>query len=178
MKGHPIIKEWEARVAELSASFKDTFGHLSQDQLELKPDTGVWSIADNLRHLIRINESYYPLFEQLKNNELRISKIGKWMHKLMGKMILNSVQPDRKKKIKTFNIWEPKSFDREGSTLDAFLSHQESFLLELESLNSFIDENPVLHSPANTSICYSLTQAIDIILTHEERHLNQAKELL
>lgn len=177
MKSHPTAKIWEARIAELSSSFKESFGHLSQEELERKPENG-WSIADNLRHLIRINESYYPIFEQLKNNQLKLSLFGKWMHGLFGKMILKSVNPDRKKKIKTFALWEPVAVEKEGTTLDAFLSHQESFALELESLVSYIDEDPVIHSPANNTICYSLTMAIDIILTHEERHFNQAKELL
>ncbi len=173
-----LMKSWEERIASLSASFKEAFGHLSQDELEAKPDPKTWSIAENLQHLIRINESYYPIFEQLKNNELSLPFLAKSMHKMLGKMILKSVEPERKKKIKTFHIWEPQPVEREGTTLEAFLAHQESFALELESLHPFVEEDPVIHSPANANICYKLSTAIDIILTHEERHLNQAKALL
>lgn len=177
MENTALVKEWEERIVALSSSFKDAFGALSEAQLQQKPKETAWSIAQNLEHLIRNNESYYTVFENLKNNTLNLPILGKWMHKLFGKMILKSVNPDRAKKIKTFKIWEPEAVKKSGTTLDAFLNHQESFAVNLESLVPFVNEDPVIHSPANKTICFSLSMAMDIILTHEERHLNQALEV-
>lgn len=178
MEKNPILQDWEARISGISAEFQAAFGSLSQEQLEAKPSAEVWSIAENLQHLIRLNETYFPLFEQLKNHELKTPWLGRKLSGFFGTLIKKSVEPSREKKIKTFAIWQPQAQEREGSSLAAFMSHQERLALELESLGPLIDENPVLHSPANRNICYTLQQAVDIMLTHEERHLNQAKGLL
>ena len=42
------------------------------------------------------------------------------------------------------------------------------------SAESFLHSGVIISSPANKNIVYKLEQAFEIIVTHEERHLNQA----
>ena len=53
-------------LASISDEFQTLFGQLNQDQLNWKANAETWSIAQNIDHIIRINESYYPLIEDLK----------------------------------------------------------------------------------------------------------------
>jgi hypothetical protein len=41
-----------------------------------------------------------------------------------------------------------------------------------------LEKGTVISSPANKYIVYKLETAFDIIVAHEERHLEQAKEVL
>ena len=41
-----------------------------------------------------------------------------------------------------------------------------------------LEKGTVISSPANKNIVYKLENAFDIITTHEQRHLEQAREVL
>ena len=60
-------QEFTHRLDELTHRFKKTFGELSESQIHRKPDAETWSIAQNLEHLILINESYFPVIDRLRN---------------------------------------------------------------------------------------------------------------
>ena len=94
-----------------------------------------------------------------------------------GKIILKSVLPDRKRKMKTFPKWEPSYSRINGDILQQFEHHQGELKSLIESSKDLIEKGAVISSPANKNIVYSLKSAFDIIVTHEFRHLEQAKEV-
>jgi hypothetical protein len=91
---------------------------------------------------------------------------------------LNSVDPIRSKKIKTFPIWEPSNSGVSHGVIERFIHHQEELKKTIETAAPLISDEVVIHSPASKIIVYKLATAFDIIVTHEYRHINQAKELL
>ena len=171
---------WNTQIDTVTAEFNTTFGALSPAQLNWKPNAATWSVAQNIDHLIQINKSYYPVIDQLKAGKLQLpwmARVG-FMVSFFGKMILKSVHPDSRRKMKTFPIWEPSSSDLPGDILHQFGQHQEELKRQIATSAEWIQQRAVIHSPANKKIVYSLDKAFDIILTHELRHLEQAKELL
>ena len=167
------------QIDQVSQSLKDEFEGLSADQLNWKPDASTWSIAQNLDHLIVINESYFPIFADIKSGNFKppfIARFG-FITRFLGNSILKSVRPETQKKIKTFSIWEPSQSEIEGDILNRFLDHQKKLNGEISSLESYADAGLIICSPANKHIAYPLKQAFDIILTHEMRHLKQAKQI-
>lgn len=171
---------WNQELDQTTSDFQSAFGSLDSAQLNWKPNAQRWSIAQNIEHLIIINESYYPQFTSLKEGSTKppfISKIG-FLVSFLGKTILNSVNPDRRKKMKTFAIWEPSKSEVGGDILSRFQTHQSQLKEHINSLQSFVDQGAVISSPANKNIVYKLETAFDIIVTHEKRHLEQAKEVL
>jgi len=44
--------------------------------------------------------------------------------------------------------------------------------------SDLLDKGTIISSPANKNIVYKLEMAFDIITTHEQRHFEQAKEVL
>ena len=126
-----------------------------------------------------INRSYYPEIETVENGTYKMPFIGKlnFIVNFFGKVLLKSIDPANRKKARTFPIWEPSKSDLPVNILDQFLSHQEELKVWLEDHQELIAQNPVISSPANTSIVYRLNVAIQIIILHERRHLVQAKEV-
>ena len=102
-----------------------------------------------------------------------MSRAGFWVN-WMGNFILKSVQPDRKQKIRTVAVWEPRTGDIDEGILGQFAVHQ-------ERLDQYINEldgaQMVISSPASKFIVYTLDKALDIIIAHEKRHLEQAREV-
>jgi hypothetical protein len=167
------------KIDHITNSFKEKFGKLSAEQLNWKPNAQTWSIAQNIDHLIVINESYYPVIKSVREGTYKLPFIGKigFMVNSMGKMILNAVEPTRKKKMKTFPIWEPTKSEISSDILAKFEKHQEELKKMISDSKDLVEKGAVISSPANKNIVYKLGTAFDIIVTHEQRHLEQAKEV-
>jgi hypothetical protein len=101
-----------------------------------------------------------------------------WAVNFFGKLIYDAVEPARKRKGKTLPLWQPSSSNISIEILDRFEQHQQELLRRFKESQPFLEKNVSIHSPANKVIVYKLEKAFDIIVSHERRHLNQAKEIL
>ena len=172
------MKNWSKQIEENTQNFVDTFGGLSMEQLNWKPNANTWSIAQNIEHLIVINKTYFPIIESIRNGKYKkpfIAKFG-FIVAFFGKTILQAVQPDRKKKMKTFSIWEPSKSAIPKGILDRFKAHQSELQQIIENSRDLIEKGTIISSPANKNLVYKLETAFDIIVTHEQRHFQQSKE--
>ncbi len=172
--------DYANKIDSVTNGFKDKFGKLTAEQLNWKPNEQTWSIAQNMDHLIVINETYYPVIKSVRQGTYKLPFMGKigFMVNFFGKFILNSVEPTRKKKIKTFPIWEPIKSNIAPDILNRFEKHQEELKQLISGSKDLVEKEVIISSPANKNIVYKLGTAFDIIVTHEQRHLEQAKEIL
>ena len=175
-----MAKNWAPEIDEITKDFVSSFGHLSSEQLNFKPNNKVWSIAQNIEHLIIINESYFPLFDKLNAGKFSTPLLGriKWFANFIGNSILKSVDPENLKKVKTFPSWQPSKSEIDSDIVEQFANHQEELKVKLEKCGKSVDSGIIIHSPVNTKIVYSLEKAIEIIVTHERRHFNQASKIV
>ncbi len=173
------MQDWENIIKATTSSFKEEFDGLSLTQLNWKPEGNAWSVAQHIDHLIIINRSYFPTVKALKTGGFKPPFIGKFgfLVNFMGKELLKSVQPDKKKKIKTFPIWEPDKTAIAGDILDRFILHQNELSNMIRDAKQELPLDTVISSPANKHIVYKLEDAFDIIVTHEKRHLMHAKQV-
>ena len=171
---------WKEHIDQNTTLVQELFSKIPEQQLNFQPNTQTWSIAQNLEHLIVINESYYPILSELHRHEYRAPFQAKFKFLLnfFGNFVLKSVEPNRRKKMKTFPIWEPTNSGVSHGVIERFIQHQEELKKTIEAAAPLISNEVVIHSPASKIIVYKLATAFDIIVTHESRHINQAKELL
>lgn len=174
------MEKWIAQIDAITSDFRSAFDHLSAEQLNWKPTPQKWSIAQNIDHIIVINASYFSIFEDLRKETLKLPKLAKWefIVNYFGKFILKSSQPDRRKRTKTFAIWEPTSAELSPDILAQFDEHQKLLKTYISESDDLIEYESVIPSPVNKNIVYKLETAFDIIVAHERRHFMQAKEVL
>lgn len=174
------LQQWTQQIDGNTAAFKQYFGGLTAESLNWKPSPGAWSIAQNIDHLITINQSYFKIIEDIRQGGYQLPLMGKFgfVVALFGNMLYNASKPDRKKKISTFDIWQPTTSPAGEEILQRFETHQEELKAIIKSSMDLIAENVVISSPANKNIVYKLEKAFDIIIVHEQRHLEQSKEVL
>ena len=172
--------KWTTKIDQITNDFQKTFGMLTINQLNWKPNEQTWSIAQNMDHLIVINESYKPVIASIRQGTYKLPFIGKigFMVNFLGRTVLGAVTPDRRKKMKTFPIWEPTKGRLKPDILDRFVKHQTELKTLISDSKDLLENGVVISSPANKNIVYKLETAFDIIVTHETRHLEQAKEIL
>lgn len=171
---------WTQEIDKITLEAEMLFGKLSSEQLNWKPNPQTWSIAQNLEHLIVVNETYYPILSALKKGTYKkpfLANFG-FIVSFFGKTVLNAVKPDRKKKMKTFPIWEPNKSSVGNDIVYRFKKHQTELQKQISEANELFNNRIVISSPANRNVVYNLEIAFDIIVLHEQRHLEQAKEIL
>ncbi len=167
-------------IDEITRAFSLEFGSLSEDQLNMKPNPVSWSIAQNIDHLIAINRSYFPVVENARRNDYAVPWLGKFdfVINLFGSILIKAMSPDRKKKVKTISIWEPSDSRISKDIFDKFEKHQYEVKQLITNSQNLLGKEVVISSPANKNIVYKLSSAFEIIIAHEKRHFNQAKEVL
>lgn len=174
------IQNWIESLVQNSRDFQNQFSNLSADKMNHKWTLEEWSIAQNIDHLIAVSKSYFPTFEALKAGDYKrplLSKI-KFLVKVTGDSILKSVNPNRKKKMPTFPIWEPTLSNFGPSIVDDLERTQKRLIEYVKESTPFLEQNIVIASPANRNVVYTLEKAFDIIIAHQKRHFNQAMEML
>jgi hypothetical protein len=172
---------WVNQLDQLTEAVISNFGLLRHEDLYFKPDANRWSIAENLAHIIVVNRTYFPVIEQIRNNTYKVPFIGKipFLPKLFGSVLIEYVKPEKEEaKVKTFPIWEPANFKEEGSILELFEKHQQALRNLRIDNEDLIQRKQIIASPANQNIVYSLNDAFDVILLHEQRHFIQSKAVL
>ncbi|MDN5211244.1 DinB family protein [Fulvivirgaceae bacterium BMA12] len=174
------MKHWISQIDQTTDAFQKHFGALSVEELNWKPNPETWSIAQNIDHLIVINSTYFPVISNLKSGNYKLPFMAKFgfMVSFFGKTILNASKPDRKKKMKTFPIWEPAKSYISPDILARFSKHQSELKQAIEASEDLIKIGSIISSPANKNIVYKLETAFDIIVVHEQRHLEQSKDVL
>ncbi len=173
-------KGWTTQINEITGLYQGAFADLTPEQINWKPNPAKWSIGQVIDHVITLNETYYPIVEQLKAGTYRKHWLSRlpFLVRWFGKFILDGVEPQRKRKMKTFPLWEPAQSNVPGDIVARFAEHQKQLGKMMADCSPFVLSGAVISSPANRNIVYKLGTAFDIILAHERRHLNQALEVL
>jgi hypothetical protein len=174
-----MTNRWIIQLEKLTQTFQREFGELNEAQLNWKPNPNTWSIAQNLDHLIKVNQTYFPVLEALRRDQYRTPLLGRigLAVRFFGKMILQAVEPTRRRRMKTMALWEPSASTLPGDLLKQFGRHQEELVSQIAASQDLVRKGVIIASPASQAIVYKLETAFDIIVSHEERHLAQAREI-
>jgi hypothetical protein len=170
---------WTDQIDKITCDFKQSFGTLTINELNWKPNQNTWSIGQNLDHLIVINGTYHPVIRAVREGKYRLPFLAKFdfMVSFLGRAVLKAVQPDRKKRMKTFPIWEPTQSDIKEDIWNRFEQSQSDLKLLIKSCSDLLDKGTVISSPANRNIVYKLETAFEIIVSHEQRHFEQSLDV-
>ena len=156
------------------------FASLDDKQLNWKPSSDQWSIAECLEHLSVSMAAFKPFVsEALKHGRKRfpLATAPPYRPTWMGGWLIRHVSPDAPKKLKAPKIFRPAGMSSISRPLDRFLSEQEDFVRFVRQ-SAGVDYNKVrLRSPVTPLVRYSLADAFVVIVVHAQRHLQQARRV-
>lgn len=169
-----LIHELNRTTDEVQRSF----GELSADQLNWKPNPNEWSIGQCLEHLIITNMLYFPEIEQILNGTKQTTFWEKLpvFPKLFGSFVLNSLRPNQR--FPAPKIFRPANSMISDQIVAAFRAHQAQLLSLMQASNDLAIERIMITSPVAVWMTYSLADAYRIMVAHEQHHLLQSRHLL
>ena len=164
---------------QIAEDAQKTFGNLSVEQLNWKPNDESWSVAQCLEHLIVINSSYFPLIEKISRGEYKHSLKERLplLPKFFGKLVLNAVKPETERKLKASPKYQPSSSAIEGDIIEKFTKHQQEVIEHIKMTGHLDLKKIIITSPVASFVTYSLLDGYKIVVAHEQRHFAQAERV-
>lgn len=174
------IAELITQAKAIRVEVAQTFGDLSLQQLNWKAEDKKWSIAQCLDHLIVTNELYFKILRAVADGTYQ----GSWWARInpfagrIGKMMINSLGPELKQTMQSPPSFRPQASDLPADMVARFDQHQGELLGLLEGFAATGVPQLNVVSPASGMITFPLADALTVIIVHEQRHLQQAKQVL
>ena len=162
-----VLKDADG-IPPLASSLKN----YSTEAFNYKPSGG-WSAGECIDHLLKINEKYFPIFEDISR---KYSTAGRKEYKtsFLGKFIIKSVNPDTPRKTKTLPGFYPSNSEFQTSIVDEFLEQHRKIRTYIERFREHDIKKIKVTSPLSSLVKYNLGDACRIIIYHDLRHLGQA----
>src|SRR4030095_6843582 len=159
---------------------QETFGNLSEEQLNWKPGPEKWSIGECLGHLIATNKLYFAQFEKISGGT---HKNSLWQNVspfsgFFGNFILKAVSPDTEKKMKTAKIFSPVKSSVPLIIINEFANVNNDCINYFRKFENVDLEKTKVYSPVARLITYRLCAVLNILAQHEIRHINQAQRVM
>ncbi len=158
----------------------ETFGKLSGEQLNMKPSSVEWSMAQCFEHLNTTNKLYILHIEKVANGK----HVNNWFSKIpfistkIGDLLKKAVSPDSVKKQKAPGIFAPSNSDITESIISVYCSNQEKFISFMDSVKDLDTSKIKIPSPISSAVNLWFNDVCEIIILHDQRHFNQAKRVL
>ncbi len=176
----PTWPELIAAANAITEEARAVFSGLTPQQLNWKPGPDRWSVGQCLDHLVTANGEYFPLFDAILNGT---KKSAFWervpgLPALWGRMMIRSVSPDSKPKLRAPKIFQPTASSVDGAILQRFLDQQEQVIRYMKASEPLKAAKIIITSPVTSLITYSLLDAFRILVAHEQRHLLQARKVM
>lgn len=161
-------------------SVERNFGLLDAEQLNWRPSEKSWSIAQCLDHLIVTNRLEFPAIE----NALRPNYRNPFWSKvpllpdIFGKTAIYLFKPQGRLKLKAPKSFQPSQSRLSEKIVQQFIAHQKELIKMLARCGDLDLRKTRIVSPVSDLITYRLKDAFQILLVHEQRHLQQAVRVL
>ncbi|MFN3850845.1 MAG: DinB family protein [Spirosomataceae bacterium] len=155
------------------------FQNLSTEVLLQPSASGGWSIAQCLEHLNSYGDYYLPEFEkrlsQSTDNQTPASFKSTWL----GKLAIDSMNPTTgKKKFKAFKNHTPASNLDAQKVVAKFINQQEQLLQIIRDARTKNIQKIKIPISIAKFIKLNLGDALQFLIVHNERHIQQAKRNL
>jgi len=169
-------------ISELTVAGNDareSFGSLSDEQLNWKPSEKGWSVAQCLDHLIRSNVEFDDDWPKLHAGTRTSSFVEKWspLTGFFGRFLIKTLANDAKKAKAPSKAIVPPS-EIEPGIVERFLANIEITNKNIEACNGLDLKQVVLTSPFLGIVTYNLDDAFSILVEHTKRHIRQAKRVI
>jgi DinB superfamily len=171
-----IFEEAEA----IAGDARTLFGNLNEQQLNWKPDSSSWSVAQCLDHLVTINREYFPIFDRILKGEYRKAMLHRLpiLPGILGRLMVKALSPDSYQKFKAPDTARPSSSSIDSRIVDRFTACQRETVEIMRRLADFDPAKIIITSPFASVVVYSLQDAFRLIVAHERRHFAQAQRVM
>lgn len=155
---------------------------ISPERFNRVPGPGRWSAGQVVSHLLAVGDDYVARLEPLLADARTrgLHDRGDYRPSLVGGLMVRSMEPPPRRRFKAPRIWRPAetstlSPEDELAKLDALHDRLESLVRAAEGLDL---RRIRIASPVSSLLRMNAGDALNLVFTHERRHLHQLREIV
>jgi uncharacterized damage-inducible protein DinB len=171
-----FIKATLQKGKEAKDKVKAEFFNISLEQLNWKPSSANWSIAQCLEHLIIADSSYFSDLKKIIEGTYKMSFWNRYspFTGLCGRIMKGRLQEQVKKKMIAPKIIQPQASEKNLDIIENYHKNLDTFLELISNCKNVDIDKTIITSPTIPIVTYSLRDAFSFLVQHEHRHINQA----
>jgi len=166
-------------LEKISLDSKEKFAHLSAVQFNWKPSAESWSVGQCFAHLVKTNESFFPILDDIAQGKRKNSLWENYspLTKFFGRRVVGALKSTTRKFPAPKDI-RPSESAIELSVIDEFIEQQREVAAKIKATENLDWQKIVLTSPFFGLITYNLRDGYKVFVTHAQRHLRQAENVM
>ena len=182
----PQLRQLLEALDENRAAARAVVAGLDGEALRRRPESGVWSVAECLDHLVVAGDAYLPGLDRAvaRAREEDLRAPGPFRRRWVGRLVIRALEPPP-----SFPIPAPPSFrpsrareepaDRGGDDpLTRFLAHLDRLARRIREADGLDLEAVKVPSPVLPLLRFNLLGALALQAAHQRRHLWQARRVV
>lgn len=176
----PELDAFRRKFEELADDADQLTSPLSDDQFNWQPASGRWSVAQCIDHLNVTARLYLSKLDEGIADAIRRGLYGEgpFRYNWLGRIMVSTVAPPPRFRVKTPKDFEPASRRGRQETLAAFRAYQVQFVDRLRQANGLDLARARVQSPVAKYLKIPLGSAFELMVAHERRHLCQARDVV
>jgi hypothetical protein len=168
-----------AGLQQVAHDTAPTFGALTPQQLNWRPSTSQWSVAQCLEHLISANRMMLQSMDDaFQGRDRTIWMRLPWMPRLMGRALIRSQAPEGTRKFKADPRAQPATSDIGVDVVARFVAQHHDVAARANALDETVAARTIMTSPFIRIVTYSVLDGWRIVLAHDHRHVEQARRVM
>jgi hypothetical protein len=155
------------------------FGGLAARQLNWRPDDTRWSVAQCFEHMVTANGLLMMSSEAaLTGSEPRtVWQRLPGVPGLLGRMLIRSQAPGGTRRFTAPSKAQPAASDIAADIIPRFVAQHRDVVVRLRALDEPRAARTIMTSPFARVITYSVLDGFRLMLTHDRRHVEQARRV-
>jgi DinB family protein len=176
----PEIDDFRARFEELSTEADGLVAPLSDEQFAWQPAPDRWSVGQCLDHLNATARVYLPVLDEGIAEAIRrgLYAPGPYSYNWVGRLFVYLNKPNSRFRARAPRAFHPAPVRRRQDIVAAFRAYQVQYVDRLRQANGLDLGRARVASPVAQWLRLPLGSGFALMITHERRHLAQARRLL
>ncbi|KAA9331336.1 DinB family protein [Hymenobacter busanensis] len=175
MTTNAFIQQLQAAVRRLQTVVETELQPLSNEALNFKARPDSWSVLECLEHLNRYSRYYNPAFAKALQSVGRPASVADIGYSWLGRKSLDIVRPGNGKPSKTVKHMNPAGSQLGRTVLNEFLLNQRELLRLLDQAAATDLNRKVVPVEFFRLLKLRLGEALEFVVLHETRHVQQAQ---
>ncbi|HTL04813.1 MAG TPA: DinB family protein [Gemmatimonadales bacterium] len=173
------LAELTAGLTAIAREAQERFGGLDARRLNWRPSAARWSVAQCFEHLLIANRLVMRQAEAALD-PARPRTLWQRMPLLpgvLGRMLIRSQAPGGARKYQSPPPARPASSDIPADIIPQFVAQHQELVTRLAGLDEAQAARTIMASPFLGVITYSVLDGYRLLLAHDRRHFEQARQV-
>ena len=173
------IVEVQRCLADIARDAASTFGGLTPQQLNWRPDEARWSVAQCFDHLLSANRQVFKAADEALTGVAAPTVWQKLpvLPGVFGKALIRSQSPSGTKKYQAPPQARPSASDIAADVIEHFVGQTREAMARVGALDDRAAARAIMTSPFIRFVTYSVLDGWRIVVAHDRRHFEQARRV-